>query len=160
MEPRKIPPAAWIAGGVIVVTLVGVLGTAFVSMQKRSDADLCLGNLRIIYTFMRSGEHPDSPKWNAVGTGREFLANHERWPTHERRPLDLNCPVKGRSAEIDYRGPARPLPQMRSDEPILADRPGNHGRGQGGNVVLKTGAMFMCAENDPMWSAASRSTSD
>ena len=160
MEPRKIPPAAWIAGGVVLVTLVGVLGAAFVSMQKRSDTEMCAANLVILYNHIRSGEHPDSPKWNGMGTGRSFLAAYEQWPTHERRPLDLNCPVKGRSPEIDYRGPARPLPQMRPDEPILADRPGNHGPGMGGNVVLKTGAMRPCAEKDPMWAAAARSTSD
>jgi hypothetical protein len=160
MDVKKIPPVAWIAGGVLVVVIVGLFGATFVSMQKRSDAEMCAANLMILYTHIRSGEHPDSPKWNDAGAGREFLANYERWPTHERRPLDLNCPVKGRSREIDYRGPARPLPQMRADEPILADRPGNHGPGMGGNVVLKTGAMRPCAETDALWTAAASSTSD
>jgi hypothetical protein len=49
---------------------------------------------------------------------------------------------------------------MRPDEPIFADRPGNHGPGKGGNVILKTGAISACAENDSLWSAAARSTSD
>ncbi|HXX93875.1 MAG TPA: hypothetical protein VEN81_09590, partial [Planctomycetota bacterium] len=70
------------------------------------------------------------------------------------------CPVLGRSGQIDYRGPARPLPQMRPDEPILSDRPGNHGADHGGNVVLKTGAIFRCEKGDPLWAAAERSTSD
>lgn len=160
MDPKKIPPAAWIAGGVVLLVIVALLGSAFVSMQKRSDAEMCAANLMVIHLHLRSGEHPDSSKWNDLGTGREFLANYERWPTRERRPLDLNCPVKGRSREIDYRGPARPLPQMRVDEPIFADRPGNHGAGKGGNVVLITGAMRSCGETDPMWAAAARSTSD
>jgi|ERR1043166_4005394 hypothetical protein len=160
MEVKKIPPGAWIVGGVVVVSVVGLLGAAFVSMQKRSDAEMCAANLVILYNHLRSGEHPDSSKWNDAGTGREFLANYERWPTHERRPLDLHCPVKGVPGGIDYRGPARPLPQMRPDEPIFADRPGNHGPGKGGNVILKTGAISACAENDSLWSAAARSTSD
>ena len=159
-ERRGIPPAAWIAGGVVLVALVAILGSAYASMRRRSDIEMCGVNLRTIYTSIRSGDPPGSPKWNAAGTGRQFLANHPDWPTHEPRPLDLNCPVKGPSPGIDYRGPARLLPLMNPDEPILADRPGNHGPGLGGNVVLKTGAIYPCPENDPLWAAAARSTSD
>ena len=159
-ESRGIPPVAWIAGGVIAVALVGVLGSAYVGMRKRSDIQMCAVNLRTVYMAIRSGEHPGSPKWDAAGTGRAFLANQPAWPTHAERPLDLNCPVKGPSAGIDYRGPARLLRLMEKDEPILADRPGNHGPGEGGWVVLKTGEIQPCAENDALWAAAARSTSD
>ena len=159
-QGRRIPPAAWIAGGGVLVTLVAILGSAYASMRKRSDIEMCGVNLRTLYTAIRSGEHPGSPKWNAAGTGRQFLASQEAWPTRQERPLDLNCPVKGPSASIDYRGPGRLLPLMDKDEPILADRPGNHGPGEGGWVVLKTGAMELCTERDPLWAAAARSTSD
>ena len=51
--------------------------------------------------------------------------------------------------------------QMRADtEPIVADRPGNHGPGNGGNVLLKSGALQTCTERDPLWAQAARSTSD
>lgn len=160
MDPARIPPAAWIAGGLVVVVVVALLGASYATMRKRADAEMCAVNLRTIYTTIRSGEHPNSPKWGDVGTGRAFLSNSARWPTHETRELDFACPVKGPSREIDYRGPARPLPQMRPDEPILADRPGNHGPGKGGNVVLKTGQIHSCAEGDEVWAAAARSTSD
>ena len=162
MEPkaRGIPPLAWIVGGVLALGLVGVLASAFVGMKKRSDIEMCAVNLRTIYTAIRAGEHPGSPKWNDAGTGRAFLANSKAWPTHAERPLDLNCPVKGPSAQIDYRGPARVLPLMQTDEPILSDRPGNHGPGEACWVVLKTGALQACLENDPLWAAAARSTSD
>jgi hypothetical protein len=158
--PKRIPPAAWIAGGVLLVAIVGVLGASYASMRRRSEIEMCGVNLRTLYTAIRSGEHPDSPKWNEMGTGRAFLANYPNWPTHQPRPLDLNCPVKGPSLEIDYRGPARPLPQMGKDEPILSDRPGNHGPDHGGNVVLKTGAVYSCEKKDPLWAAAERSTRD
>jgi len=159
-EPRGVPPAAWIAGGGVVVVLVGILGASYVSMRRRADIEMCGVNLRTIYTAIRSGEHPGSPKWNESGTGRQFLASYPIWPTHQPRPIDLNCPVRGPSLEIDYRGPARLLPLMDPDEPILADRPGNHGPDHGGNVVLKTGAIFSCGKDDPLWAAAARSTSD
>ena len=144
----------------IVIVLVALLGASYASMRRHADTEMCAVNLRTIYTSIRSGDHPNSARWTEAGTGRAFLANHPRWPTHEARLLDLNCPVKGPSPEIDYRGPARPLPDMRSDEPILADRPGNHGPGKGGTVVLKTGQIFQCAEQDALWAASARSTSD
>jgi len=159
-EPRRIPPAALIAAGVVVVALVGILGASYASMRKKADGEMCAANLRIIFIQTRSGEPVTSPKWAAAGTGRAFLASYPDWPTHEARPLDLNCPVKGPSPEIDYRGPVRPLHLMERDEPILADRPGNHGPGMGGNVVLKSGALQACTERDPLWAAAARSTSD
>jgi hypothetical protein len=159
-EPRRIPPAAWITAGVVLVAVVGLLGASYASMRKHADAEMCGVNLRSIYIQMRSGEPVTSPKWAPAGTGRAFLASYPEWPTHQDRPLDLNCPVKGRSAEIDYRGPARPLHLMERDEPIVADRPGNHGPGNGGNVLLKSGALQTCTERDPLWAQAARSTSD
>lgn len=143
-----------------LVGLVALIGAAYASMRKRADAEMCLANLRIIYLQVRSGEHPDSPKWEPMGSGRAFLANYPRWPTRTARPLDLWCPMKGPSLEIDYRGPAQTLPKMKPDEAILSDRPGNHGPGRGGNVVLKTGQMIQCDEQAPAWAAAARSTSD
>src|SRR5207247_9542225 len=105
MDPKRIPPVAWISGGVVAVGIIGVLGAAYVSMRKRADAEMCAANLRIIYLAIRSGEHPDSPKWNDAGTGRAFLANYPRWPTHQQLPLDLNCPLKGPSADCHHRRP-------------------------------------------------------
>lgn len=160
MEPKRITPVHLIVAGTVAVVLVGLLGAAYVSMRKRADGEMCGANLRIIFIQTRSGEPVTSAKWAAAGTGRAFLAGYPEWPVHESRSLDLNCPVKGRSPEIDYRGPARPLHLMERDEPILADRPGNHGPGLGGNVVLKSGALAACAEHDALWAAATRSTSD
>lgn len=109
---------------------------------------------------MRSGDLFSSPRWDAAGMGRAFLYRTERWPVPQVLPIDLYCPVKGYTREIDYRGPARLLREMKNDEPLFADRPGNHGPGQGGNVVIKSGAISTVAETDPLWLRAAESTTD
>jgi hypothetical protein len=49
---------------------------------------------------------------------------------------------------------------MKDGDPIIADRPGNHGPGQGGNVVLLRGEIYACPENHALWSRAAQTTSD
>jgi hypothetical protein len=142
------------------VFLLGVMVVAFVSMKKRSTDELCRGNLLAIYMTMRTGELFGSPHWDEAGTGRAFLAQRHKWPTRQLRPLDLSCPVKGRSPEIDFRGPASRLRELTPDDPILADRPGNHGPGRGGNVALKSGRIAGVSEDHAFWQRAARTTSD
>ncbi|HZN62187.1 MAG TPA: hypothetical protein VFC90_07255 [Planctomycetota bacterium] len=41
-----------------------------------------------------------------------------------------------------------------------ADREGNHGPGQGGNVLLKSGDVREASESDPLWVRARETTMD
>lgn len=158
--PRRIPPSLWIgvaAGTLFVSSLFLVF---FVSMRKDSNEELCRANLTIIGMAIRVGELPSSPKWDAAGRGREFFANYAKWPSYQQRDFDPCCPVKATRKEIDYRGPATPLREIRNDEPMAADRIGNHGPGKGGNVLLKTGQVHTVPESHALWSVAARTTSD
>ncbi len=160
MSRARLHPAVLATGVLAGVFLLGVMVAAFVSMKKASTDELCRGNLLAIYMTMRSGELFGSPHWDDAGTGREFLARRDRWPTRQMRPLDLSCPVRGRSPGIDFRGPARKLRELKPDEPILADRPGNHGAGRGGNVALKSGQILGVPEDHVLWQRAAQTTSD
>lgn len=159
-HPRPIPLWAWLAGGLAAVFILGVLVVSFASLRKNSNYEMCAGNLRTLYMAVRSGDLPDAPGWDKAATGRAFFAFPERWPGRQKRTFSLYCPVKGTENDVDFRGPAKSLRQMQGDDPIIADRPGNHGPGQGGNVVLLTGEIFACPETHSLWRRAAETTSD
>jgi hypothetical protein len=157
---RKPFPVLLLAGAALGVFVCALLLVLFVSMKKESSEELCRANLTVLGMAIRVGELPNSPKWDPVGRGRDFFRNQEKWPSYQQRELDLFCPVKGTRKECDYRGPAKLLREIRNDEPIAADRIGNHGPGRGGNVLLKTGAVHTVPESHPLWAAAAQTTSD
>ena len=160
MGDRKPAPVILFAGGAGVLFIASLFLIFFLSMKKDSNEELCRINLTIIGMAIRDGELPSSTKWDAAGTGREFFANKDKWPRYQKMEFDPCCPVKGTRKEIDYRGPAKVLRELKNDEPMAADRPGNHGAGKGGNVLLKTGQAYTVLETHPLWSAAARTTSD
>ena len=160
MGDRRPAPVLLLAGGAILVSLLALMLVFFVSMKRESGEELCRANLTVLGMAIRVGELPNSPKWDGMGRGREFFFNQPKWPTYQQRDVDLFCPVKGTHRECDYRGPAKPLREIRSDEPMAADRPGNHGPDKGGNVLLKTGAVHTVGKNDALWAAAAQTTAD
>jgi len=157
---RKPFPILLLAGGALAVFLAALLLVFFVSMKKESGEELCRANLTVLGMAIRVGELPNSPKWDPVGKGRDFFRNQDKWPTYQQRDVDLYCPVKGTHKECDYRGPAKVLRDIKNDEPIAADRIGNHGPEKGGNVLLKTGAVHTAGLKDALWAAAAQTTAD
>jgi hypothetical protein len=156
---RRVLLAA--AGLLAALSMAAVLAVSFVRMRRASAEELCRGRLLALHLALRSGDLPDSPRWEDAGTGRLFLASQERWPAPTLRELDLTCPVlDDPSDEIQYRGPARPLGRLTNADPVAADRPGNHGRGRGGNVLLRTGAIYAAEESHALWIRAAQTTSD
>lgn len=151
---------ALVVGGIAALALAAVGVVAFASMRRKSDAQLCAANVRVIYMAIRGGDLLDSPRWDAVGAGRAFLYNVDKWPAVRTRPFDPCCPVKGTKAEIDYRGPALAPRRMSNDDPFLADRPGNHGPEAGGNVVFKDGRIVEAGLADAAWARAALTTAD
>ena len=159
-EPRRIPLWAWLGGALVALFILAVLVVSFASVRKKSNAEMCSGNLRVLYMAVRSGDLPDAPGWDKAATGRAFFAFPDRWPGWQKREFSLYCPVKGTQDDIDYRGPAQSLRRMKDGDPIIADRPGNHGPGRGGNVVLLRGEIYACPETHSLWSRAAQTTAD
>ena len=160
MSDRKPSLTLLLAGGAAILFLVALFVVFFVSMRKDSSEELCRANLTLLGMAIRVGDLPDSPKWDRVGRGRDFFVNQEKWPTYQQREVDLFCPVKAAHKECDYRGPALPLREIKTGEPMAADRVGNHGPGRGGNVLLKTGQVYTVSESHALWVTAARTTSD
>jgi hypothetical protein len=163
MGAAVLPGKSWVwlvSGLTLGVGVLALLLVSFVSMRRESNLELCGAHLLIIYRSIRTGELLDSPRWDAAGTGRDFLRNTPAWPTRQLLPFETWCPVRGPSGDIDYRGPARPLRLLTNQDPILADRPGNHGPGKGGNVMLKTGQVSPARASDALWERAAQTTAD
>jgi hypothetical protein len=156
----KVHPAVLITGIVAAVFLLAVMLAAYVSMRRRADNEICGANLLLVYRAIGAGDLLDSPRWDAAPTGRAFLVRQDAWPTRQKLPMDLSCPVRNVPGDVDYRGPAASLRKLNPGDPLCADRPGNHGAGKGGNVLLKDGTIHACAEHDALWRRAAETTSD
>lgn len=73
----------------------------------------------------------------------------------------LACPEKGgppAAGGTDYRGPAYSVNTYVDGDVVGADRIGNHGINEGGSVLRKSGDAQTCAESDPLWVSAGRTT--
>lgn len=71
------------------------------------------------------------------------------------------CPLKGSPnspGTTDYRGPNGNVNRFNDGDPVGADKIGNHGSGEGGNVLRKSGDVQTVSESDPLWSTAAVKT--
>ena len=141
-------PFLKLAAGLIVVGgAVSVLAVLYVGARERGRVAHCRNNLRHLGILAVINWQELDPE----ETGREFWQGVRvvkykntlgQWRYPEYDPF--TCPVLGRTATnvedpaaIDYRGPRTIRDLLRDtpkDEPIGADRPGNH-PGGGGHVL-------------------------
>jgi hypothetical protein len=97
-------------------------------------------------------------------TGIDFWLKLQRTP----KPIidryePFFCPASGETpgpGRCSYRGPAFPIRTMAPEDPFAADKEGNHGKGEGGNVITKTGDVGWCDETDPLWIRARTTTKE
>ncbi|HEY3226210.1 MAG TPA: type II secretion system protein [Planctomycetota bacterium] len=66
-------------------------------------------------------------------------------------PEAMVCPLSGHDR---YRGPAGDPSNLPPFAPIGGDRPGSHGAGEGGFLLVRNGEVRACLERDPDWIAA------
>src|SRR5688572_3175567 len=155
--------------GIIAVALAGVAVLAIVvvslaGLRRVDRRETCLWNLSRVGLAVIASEPRAVEGWDRVGTGARFFQDFRDWPGPPPFPIEpawFCCPEVGRPSpgRIDYRGPATPLRALDRNEPIVADRPGNHGAREGGNVVLRNGSVMTVSEADPAWSRAAVTTS-
>jgi hypothetical protein len=162
MDPKS-ERRGLIAAGLAGVALLAVGVVALMGLKRVDRREMCLWNLSRIGLVVIAAEPLDAEGWDRIGTGRAFFMEFTGWPGPPPFPIDpvwFCCPEVGtpERGRIDYRGPAAPLRSMGKDDPIAADRLGNHGPGSGGNVVLRNGAVKSVPETDPAWSRAAATT--
>ena len=148
--------------GVVGLAVAAVAVLAVSGLRRSNRQELCLWNLsRIGMSIVAAESH--AAGWERIGTGRRFFLEADRWPGVRPFPMESHwfcCPEVGPPEEgrIDYRGPAASLGRLDRDDPVAADRPGNHPRG--GNVVLRGGGVKSATDTDPAWLRAASTTTD
>jgi hypothetical protein len=131
-----------IVGAVVVAAAFGLLVTLYVGSRTRGREAYCRNNLRHLGTLAWNNREAIDPSrtgrdyWQAV---REAQFKDVRGKWRDIRPDPFVCPVIGTTVSnvqdpktIDYRGPRKVREQFQDtpkDEPIGADRMGNHSRG-------------------------------
>jgi hypothetical protein len=150
---------------VIGIAVLAVAGIALAGIRAHGRRETCLWNLSRIGLVVVAAEGQKAAGWDKIDPGRRFFLEFAEWPGPSPFPFDPRwfcCPVVAPAdpGRIDYRGPAGPLRGMDRNDPIVADKPGNHGSGSGGNVVLRSGMAKSVEETDPSWTRAAVTTTE
>ena len=126
--------------------------------ERRERCRIQLGQIYLSLTFSPKGWK--DPDWKKVPPGPDFWIACDEWPGPPPgfREEWLCCPVRNVPGQIDYRGPLRAIDELTDDDPIAADRPGNHGPEEGGSVLLKNGTIRQVPRGDPLWKRANETT--
>lgn len=157
--------------GSIVVAILFIVGAAlfvapFARTLRGRGSVGCASNLRSLwqsqFNYAAQYGRPDGRMPEA--TGSDFFLALQRTP----KPLidryePFICPASGDEpgpGRCSYRGPAFRIRTMAPEDPFAADKEGNHGKGQGGNVLTGTGDVHEVGETDPAWIRARSTTKE
>jgi hypothetical protein len=167
-----------IVAAVLVASAMGVLVSLYVGSGTRGREAWCRNNMRHLGTLAWNNREAIDPSrtgrdfWQAV---REAQFRDVRGKWRDINPDPFVCPVHGATvsrvedaATIDYRGPVKVREQFKDtpkDEPIGADRIGNHSSG-GFVLRLDTSVQEIprlverAKEGNPLWAAAASTLKD
>jgi hypothetical protein len=151
------------AGREVLATLLGlgVLSVFLVPhLTLSSDCGphtACPSHLRQLYVIgiVYASTHKD--KWpDAIGSALWRSFAEMKPPLIDPTDLDvLTCPAKrdGGSGRCDYLGPRKPVSELGPGDPLGGERPGSHGPGEPGRILLKDGTVVEAQEGDPRWAS-------
>ena len=154
----------------VVIVIIGILAALLLPAIARAIRNAkvtgCVNNLAQLWKMQHNYmvQYGGSAKAMPVETGGQFWLKL----TNIVPPLIDNtlkdafaCQVKATppgSGATDYRGPNGNVNTFADGDPVGADKVGNHGANEGGNVVRKSGDVQTVSENDPIWIDASSKT--
>jgi len=145
---------------ILIAVIVALVVPSFVRALRRFQRIECSSALRSLWQCQLnySAQYGRMPE----ALGSEFFLALQRPPKPYLDRYEVYfCPdsndevVPGRTS---YRGPALPIGALRDEDPVAADKEGNHGAGEGGNVLMKTGDVGSYALTDTVWIRARTTT--
>jgi hypothetical protein len=149
-----------------VPCLAALLLPAIARATRNAKVISCVNNQSQLWKMMNNYMvmYGGSRKAMPSTTGGAFWLELSRTspPLVDPSMMDIyECAVEGgpnAAGTTDYRGPAGNVNTFGDGDPVGADKVGNHGRGEGGNVVRKSGDIQTVSEMDPLWTAAGAKT--
>jgi len=157
-------------GLVVILLLLTILAAFMIPVINRSLRQArvtgCASNLRSLWQsqFNYAAQYGKPDGAFPEETGVDFWLKLQRTPKPliDRYepffcPLSKETPGPGRCS---YRGPAIPIRTMSPEDPLAADKEGNHGKGEGGNAITKTGDVGYYDETDAIWIRARVTTKE
>ena len=150
----------------VLVVALAIMITAGIRSIRQANVTGCASNLRSLWQsqFNYAAQYGRPDGAFPEETGVDFWLKLQRTP----KPLidryePFICPLSNETpgpGRCSYRGPAFPIRTMSPDDPFAADKEGNHGKGNGGSVLTKTGDCSDVEQLDPLWIRARVTTKE
>ncbi len=151
--------ACGVGGGVLVVAvLAALLLPAIHKAKQRAQVTMCANNLKQLWTLQNiyTSQFGSRGKKFPEAKGAAFWLHLAKTtpplvdPSMEQEIF--LCPVRtpASTTGCDYLGPTRQVLELKDEEPVGADKPGNHtiDRKPGGNVLRKDGSIAEIFESE------------
>ena len=141
---------------VIIGILMALLLPAIAKAIREARVRTCGSNLRQLYSMLHIYASKNKGFWpNEQGEAFWLKFQTTTPPLIDPSMADLYfCPMLGEIRGVgatDYRGPRGRVVDLGDGDPLGADKPGNHGRDEGGNVIRLSGDVQPYALNDSVW---------
>ncbi len=146
-----------LVGAVFVILIVALIVPAAARVSRQEKVEACAANLKTLNGarlsfYSKSGSAPE--------LGRAYWENLAKTTPPLVEPRTLRCPLmdlEGAPA-VHYMGPAADPRSVAAGDPIGCDvemNHGLHGRHEGGNILLNSGAVVNDnAHEKGLWGAA------
>jgi prepilin-type N-terminal cleavage/methylation domain-containing protein len=161
----------------VVIVIIGILAAlllpAIARAIRNSKVTRCVNNLAQLYKMQHNymAQFGGGDKLMPTETGGAFwLKLTQTTPPLIDATLAaggnniFGCPLEGNpnSGTTDYRGPANNINSATvGDGAIIgADKVGNHGANEGGNIIRKSSDVLTVGLNDPLWTQAGTETAN
>ena len=155
----------------VVIVIIGILAALLLPQIARAIRNArvtgCASNLRSLWQsqFNYAAQYGRPNGIMPKETGGNFWLKLQQTP----KPLidryePFFCPLANDEivqGQTSFRGPATNVNKMDDKDPVGADKnlpENNHGSGEGGNVLTKTGDISEYSETDTMWQNADQKT--
>ena len=153
---------------IVVVAVFAVLAALaippYLRVRRQLTIGNCSGNLRSLWQaqFNYATAHGSPSQILPIHTGADFWLRLQRGPNPVITRYEVFfCVFSGDEVtpeRTSFRGPSVPIYKLEETDPCGADKEGNHGLGEGGNLLMKTGDVNSFEESDPLWIRARTTT--